>query len=120
MTREIKFRAWDKDNECFLENFDFVRYSNGTLGVSDSSPPFNKHGDVLLMQSTGLKDKNGVEIYEGDIINNGTEPWYVEFGNGRYALRCTCHYPDGDFFVFEDSPQYEVIGNVHENPELLK
>lgn len=118
--RDLKFRAWDKDNKRFLEQFDFIRYSDGTLGVSDSTPPFNKYGPTVLMQYTGLKDKNGKEIYEGDVIDVDGVTWYVEFGNGQYVLRCTCHYPDGDFYVFEDSPQYEVIGNIYEHPELVE
>lgn len=108
-TREIKFRAWSTISDGFIEPI----IINGLTGrLVDSN--------AILSQFTGLKDKHGKEIYEGDIIDDCGVTWYVEFGNGQYVLRCTCHHPDGDFYVFEASPTYEVIGNIYEHPELLK
>lgn len=124
-TREIKFRAWDTQNECFLESFGFVRYPDGTLGVNDSTPPFNKYGLVVLMQYTGLKDKNGVEIYEGDIVQSksvdGPLLWQVVWGE-LDVLTGFDYVPIGHSFSSVHNrldENCEVIGNIYENPELL-
>lgn len=123
MNREIKFRAWNgKGLITNSTDFKFYVREGRCYWLEDDGKEtwLASTSEWPLMQYTGLKDKNGVEIYEGDIIDDKGVTWYVEFGNGRYTLRCTCHYPDGDFYVFEDSPGYEVIGNIYENPELLK
>ena len=116
--REIKFRAWDKD-----EN------SNGIIYQKDFNLEYafdmiinsEKH-NIELMQFTGLKDKNGKEIYEGDCFLYG----YVEFDSGSFSLKITKeqeYYDIGqsiylcDFLaIFKDT---EVIGNIYENPELV-
>lgn len=126
MSRAVKFRAWDTKERKWLFGKDgFSMFGEMVImgewgnaawrSISDDEPY-----RYQLLQYTGLKDKNGVEIYEGDIVDDRGVTWYVEFGNGNYTLRCTCHYPDGDFYVFEDSPFYAVIGNIYENPELLE
>lgn len=122
--REIKFRAWDKENETMVYPkgilFDgrVVFFSCGAL------EPFEGYE---LMQYTGLKDKNGMEVYEGDIINicteGGCNPAKVIFDN-EDQKGCFCvigylgdlrTYPIKDFVDCE----IEVIGNIYENPELL-
>lgn len=126
MNREIKFRVW---TGALME----YRIVAGKLGVffvggldpedSASMSPANTiySGSVPVMQFTGLKDKKGQEIYEGDILQDNE---YPEEGISNAAvtwnndLGCWDTYPWGvtaDFF--ED---YEVIGNIYENPELLK
>ncbi|HAP5886649.1 TPA: hypothetical protein IU352_002154 [Enterococcus faecalis] len=79
---------------------------------------------VVLMQSTGLKDKNGVEIFEGDVLyyipfESHINDSIVVFEKGSF---CTKMLRNGKLTSvrFVDSEEYEVIGNIYENPELLE
>ena len=124
--REIKFRAWDKVcREMFynseLANGDMmVICLDGEIQLSDDDT--YKPDDFILMQYTGLKDKNGKEIYEGDVLHcdgfwNLYAVWDEE--NARFAFLCT------DWVVTQGHPiqpnisSYCIIGNIYENPELL-
>ena len=117
-TREIKFRAWD--GERMHKAFDLTQ-----------NPLYwwQENYDYPLMQYTGLKDKNGVEIYEGDILRNATEKLFGclkfeirwENRSGRFVLDSSQeHGWHGLDATTDDSNEYlEVIGNIYENPELL-
>jgi len=86
---------------------------------SASLTPFNTkyHEDIPVMQFTGLKDKNGVEIYEGDIVKVGNKIMSVLFKEGRWCtLYESSHYRLYGW-VFNE---IEIIGNIHQHPELLK
>ncbi|MCT4440763.1 hypothetical protein EFS29_09305 [Lactiplantibacillus plantarum] len=114
----IKFRAWD--NECkVIREYDELK--GLTLDALDAS-------DFMLEQFIGLKDVNGRDIYEGDVII--THPKYDDEESKRgivqYGIcRAEFYYEvrKGDHRSIWSSNEYrtyEVIGNVHENPELLK
>lgn len=129
MKREIKFRAWDKQNKKIVDSFiEFVK-NNGNNVMSETVVERNYPdgafdiGDV--MQYTGLKDKNGKEIFEGDILVFGNNnPIEVSFDNGCFNV---FEEPLGwnfdeveDFNPIKTDFKYcEIIGNIHENPELL-
>ena len=117
--REIKFRAWDKkDKEMFC--FD----------IYDGCPYHHEKDRRVVMQYTGLKDKNGKEIYEGDIVRfiswiNEYNPEEivivrpVKFENGCFSPVPT-HEECEDGYYSWGLKDFEIIGNIHENPELIK
>ena len=130
--REIKFRAWDKVTKIMAE---VTGFKNGFTDDSIKIWYINKDGeemfcnpqkaDIELMQCTGLKDKNGNEIYEGDIVNCveyeccGKIEWNEEEA-GFYF--CTL-FEDGGFQeerLYDYVEELWVIGNIYENPELLE
>ena len=122
--REIKFRAWDTENNemcqidaVFLDDGDVEgRRPSGGAAVLEK-------GEYTLMQYTGLKDRNGVEIYEGDIFDNGRVKGVVVWDNNGYwtvnVINDKKWVPE-HYRLVTYGDNYEVIGNIHENPELLK
>ena len=126
MDREIKFRIWDKIYNKMREvkaiNWWFDEGDIQSIEYIDEDHVDRRHDkdDVILMQYTGLKDKNGKEIYEGDIIKRtlDDECGIVGFERGTFVISDKV----GDLYGFLRSwyTTVEVIGNIHENPELLE
>lgn len=142
MNREIKFRAWDKKhnrmkNESLLIQFD-LQSGNAVYGMEredgENVPYWPDEAEI--MQYTGLKDKNGKEIYEGDILEMEVDDefsfmsaakdrritrevtWQINYGAGWNFGQS---HKDGDkrwSYPFYQQ-ECEVIGNIYENPELL-
>lgn len=105
MQREIKFRAWGMSKT--MRSWEELK----PLHVSTI---FSKSVGYHLMQYTGLKDKNGNEIYEGDIVMLGgsKEPKVMEFKGGSFIL--------GHIYHGTEAYRMEIIGNIYEHPDLLK
>jgi uncharacterized phage protein (TIGR01671 family) len=143
MKREIKFRAWDSkyqkmyyshgDNprvNCFHGDWEIDLESEngdtiGTVGCDEKTYP--------LMQYTGLKDKNGKDIYEGDVLKvelgvGYSSKHYPSFTNGTQRKSIITVEFDVNYQKYNTNPppdtnfdrEFEVIGNIHENPELIK
>jgi len=125
MNREIKFRAWDKLNEKMVTVWDIsfkawndseincitVEYDNGTYELG--------YVDFELMQFTNLHDKNGKEIYEGDVVQHDAWDYPFEIIFNQENARFVCKMKSG-LTQFIDNNGLEVIGNIYETPELIK
>jgi uncharacterized phage protein (TIGR01671 family) len=128
MNREIKFRAWHIPTKKMFNVFSWCQDcvfedSLDGAGTSPTLPAETK--DCVLLQYTGLKDKNGVEIYDGDIlagvngsINGNDWLWgnyEIKYQNGNHNV------PIWGIYENQNSTHwFEIIGNIYENPELLK
>lgn len=114
MNREIKFRLWDKEQKIMLTPLSPVWFEENYWGDDDFAA-CARFCESVLMQFTGLLDKNGTPIYEADIIrdeNGNKKEVKVEMDyNSDYGTVCIGYiFPKGDI---------EIIGNVWENPELI-
>ena len=138
--REIKFRAWDKEEERIRDwkNLLAIGYGPNKIMDSEIDDSIFNDTDLELMQFTGLKDRNGKEIFEGDILSNKTNyapykcvmVWSDELGS------CGCCYDHCDSVGFvgkilpgtsynystlaSEYDKMEIIGNIYETPELLR
>jgi uncharacterized phage protein (TIGR01671 family) len=138
--REIKFRAWLKA-ESVMCTIKVITFGEGAflVGAEPGADRYSSEGKLIirvptegrfcysgefeLMQFTGLKDKNGVEIYEGDIMFCEDHRWVVSWNydswdmlNGDWSVRSEDFFDDPGITVWEESL---VIGNIYENPDLL-
>ncbi|HDI3014027.1 TPA: hypothetical protein PL520_001303 [Clostridium perfringens] len=147
MSRDIKFRIYDTDEKqmFYQEDIDYIDINNEIAYINQDGGGYDYlidfvYGDGKLMQYTGLKDKNGKEIYEGDILRckclkkckldscaekviqykNSLIEWWESGCNLGYRLRDS----KGKTMMIKpthlNTMEVEVIGNIYENPELLE
>ncbi|EQC0675840.1 YopX family protein [Listeria innocua] len=131
--RDIEYRAFVKKDKKVLPvtALCFNRYEKDAVGVSGCGDPYctmcddwYNFDDVLLMQYTGLKDKNGKKIFEGDIVNCkffdrmvGDIAGVINFIDCVWAVS---DFKNKRLYQLIDVDNIEIIGNIHENPELLE
>lgn len=128
-----KFRAWDKDAECMIyqkDNGDEYVWQIGTEDIWIEPIHGMTIPKQVLMQSAGLKDKNGVEIFDGDIVAVENHPFQrkedrgvgIEI-EGNYVVGWDQHdltWCAGDLLLARLKPYVKVIGNVYENSNILE
>lgn len=137
--KEIKFRAWDKKQNLMIHpnrDLDLCMQLSGKLFYSRN--PLDGHliafanKNFILMQGTGLKDRNGVEIYEGDILS--VETWYDNPDLYRTGVLAEVAWSDiscgfklypmtntpSNIYDFNEDDKYTIVGNIYENPNLLE
>ena len=121
-----KLRAWDKQDERM--SYGEVEYFDDSINYRFDHFCTGADEDVEFMQSTGIKDKNGVEIYEGDVINYRNSFRNPMTGSGSLSINRDFKiiFKDGEFKAkgfdirLKNILNYsEVVGNIYENPELL-
>lgn len=125
-----KFRAWHKElgRMMLIEIMYFFFFDNELEELELNDPVMNDHisvypNEIELMQSTGLKDKNGKEIFEGDILKNNKYITSVFYERGAYCVkfcRTTNTTVTMNVISFIEKYKTKVIGNIYENPELLE
>lgn len=147
----LRFRAWLKKEQKMDNYIDHISWLEDELYcIGDGITYMVLAEDLVLMQSTGLKDKNGKEIFEGDILKFNDE-WneychegyvdgsvegvnYVEVVKGEACFEFgKTRYPESSLFIYMEDEHlsfaelvkdkdfgFEIIGNIYENPELLE
>ena len=119
-----RFRAWDKETKTMNGMAEIYRNRNQEIELHP------RDENIILMQSTGLFDKYGQEIFEGDVILKYTDNlvikrdnllgFYVEVGEKRNYFAETVDIEYLDLFAKDFGVAVEVLGNIYENPELLE
>lgn len=139
--RDLEFRAWWKDTKRFLDCDEWYMTCSGAKYLHYAVMPY-KDDNFIIEQYTGLKDKNGQRIFEGDIVEAmidgvwGTGKNSVSFGKVKWKLEViyndirymdvfrvigSKNSPDRIYYLFDkELSELEVIGNIHETPELLE
>ena len=130
--RDLNPRAWSTDSECWCTRVDYDGYKEEWSGIVPVLAPDNRSKrigevedtNIIVEFPTGLKDKNGEMVYEGDIVldcYDGDDAFIVEWDKdtASFILTDTEHILNVGFDNFYPDKYLEVIGNIHHNPEQL-
>ena len=125
--REIKFRFWDKSRKKFTD-YGAIHIDGNLMARSATFGGLYDFADeemeesIIIQQYTGLKDRNGVEIYEGDVITQDGYTQHVQWSDmgAWWALVNIPNVHSGNHLSALDFDECEVIGNIYKNPELLE
>lgn len=128
--REIKFRVWDENKKVMLSQIGSWYFNDeyNEVAFHMNEVTFSDHKYLKLMQYTGLKDKNGTEIYEGDILEITELSGRIgEYKVGRYTVNFDAgayvagnSYVAGSYRLGLVAHRAKVIGNIYEHPHLLE
>ena len=125
-----KFRAYDSGSLSYMYKPEEVMVGGGNIWIIDEDSVAGEwivNNDIHLMQSTGLKDKNGKEIFEGDVVRQvRTQPTteneiiigVVTMIEGAWLIMNDCEQLASK--LWSETDENEIIGNIYENPELLE
>lgn len=127
--RENKYRAFYKSEKRWIDIFSLHCDDGHILSVEDVTGLRLNISDINLVQYTGLKDQDGQEIFEGDILKHITDENITikkvvyDAQHGAFIMKCDKYFAElratyGDGDMYADT--YLIIGNIYENPEILK
>ena len=120
MINRFKFRAWDKQDKIMYD-WEEISIEKEQVFIRDGDL-YKTFEQIELMQFTVFLDKNGKEIYEGDIVKSILgQVFFINFDYGSFGaqhINTNTRYSSATFSFHEK--KFEIIGNIYENPELLK
>lgn len=116
--RELRFRAWVKSEECYMGKWIDTQYPVTFSAVNEVAEYYSDN-DLVVEQYTGLKDKNGKEIYEGDIVSYRGNNYQIKWCKASFAYIASSN---NQYYWLSPSKStvFEVIGNTYENPEMVE
>jgi uncharacterized phage protein (TIGR01671 family) len=124
---EIKFRAWIGELKCFTDEIEIYHDETYNAGIKTEKGIISGYGgknEDFLEQYIGLKDKNSKEIFEGDLIKHNANIYLIKWNIKQLCFICIDIYNKKNYrfgdWLLRVVKYIKIIGNIHENPELLK